>query len=43
MTNMDKLYASVRVDDREYFQRLRDEPSLERVVSKPVRGRISST
>jgi PAS domain S-box-containing protein len=33
--------ASVRVDDREYFQRLRDEPSLERVVSKPVRGRIS--
>ncbi|MFN4342403.1 MAG: response regulator [Azonexus sp.] len=33
--------ASARVDDREYFQRLRDDPSLGRVISKPIRGKIS--
>ena len=33
--------ANVLVNDREYFQRLRDEPALGRVISKPVRGKIS--
>ncbi len=33
--------ASALVHDREYFQRLRDDPLLERITSKPVRGKIS--
>ena len=33
--------ASLMVDDREYFRRLRDEPALGRVISRPVRGKIS--
>ena len=32
---------SVMVDDRDYFKRLRDDPALGRVISHPVRGKIS--
>jgi hypothetical protein len=35
--------ANVLVNDREYFQRLRDEPALGRVISKPVRGRSAAS
>ncbi|HLO62116.1 MAG TPA: response regulator [Azonexus sp.] len=33
--------AGLMVDDREYFKRLRDDPTLERVISKPLLGRVT--
>jgi PAS domain S-box-containing protein len=33
--------ASLLVNDREYFQRLRDNPTLGRIISRPVQGKIS--
>lgn len=33
--------AGLMVDDRDYFKRLRDDPTLGRVISKPLLGRLT--
>ncbi|MCG2575463.1 response regulator [Dechloromonas sp. XY25] len=33
--------AGLMVDDRDYFKRLRDDPTLSRVISKPLLGRVT--